>query len=148
MAIVRWSPFRDMVGLQDEVNRLFDTFSRGNDNTPTLTEGVWSPVVDIYETKDEIIIDAELPGMTQKEINVTVIDNILTIKGEKKQEKEVKEENFHRVERSYGCFSRSFTLPVGVKSENIKATYKEGVLKVVLPKVEEAKPKQIAIDVK
>ncbi len=151
MAIVKWSPFRDgfrdIVGLQDEMNRLFDTFSKGND-TQSLVEGVWAPSVDIYENKDEIVIDAELPGINQKDISVTVTDNVLTIKGEKKQEKEVKEENYHRVERSYGSFSRSFTLPVGVKADHIKAGYKDGVLKITLPKAEEAKPKQISIDVK
>ena len=147
MAIVKWSPFRDIIGLQDEMNRLFDSFSRSGDS-PTLTEGTWAPSVDIYETKDAIIIDAELPGLNQKDINVSVSDNVLTIKGEKKQEKEVKEENYHRVERSYGSFTRSFTLPVGVKSESIKAAYKDGVLKVTLPKAEESKPKQISIDVK
>jgi HSP20 family protein len=151
MAIVRWSPFRDsfrdMVGLQDEVNRLYDTFSKVND-TQSLVEGSWAPSVDIHENKDEIVIDAELPGMNQKDISVTVTDNVLTIKGEKRQEKEVKEENYYRVERSYGAFSRSFTLPVGVKAEQIKATYKDGVLKISLPKAEETKPKQISIDVK
>ena len=147
MAIVRWSPFRDIIGLQDEMNRLFDSFSRSSDS-PTLTEGTWAPSVDIYETKDAIVLDAELPGLNQKEISVTVVDNVLTIKGEKKQEKEVKEENYHRVERSYGSFSRSFTLPVGVKADSIKASYKDGVLKVSLPKAEETKPKQIDIDVK
>ena len=147
MAIVRWSPFRDIIGLQDEMNRAFDSFVKGND-TPALTEGTWAPSVDIYESKDAITIDAELPGLNQKDISVTVVDNVLTIKGEKKQEKEVKEENYHRVERSYGLFSRSFTLPVGVKADNIKASYKDGVLKITLPKAEEAKPKQIDIDVK
>ena len=151
MAIVRWSPFRDgfrdMVGLQDEVNRLFETFAKPNDSQ-SLIEGTWAPSVDIHENKDEIVIDAELPGINQKDISVTVTDNVLTIRGEKKQEKEVKEENYHRVERSYGLFSRSFTLPVGVKADQIKAGYKDGVLKITLPKAEEVKPKQISIDVK
>ena len=151
MAIIRWSPFRDtfhnIVSLQDEMNRLFDTFSKSGDSQ-SLVEGTWAPSCDIYESKDQIVIDAEIPGMSQKDINVSVTDNVLTIKGEKKQEKEVKEENYYRVERSYGTFTRSFTLPVGVKADAIKANYKDGVLKVVLPKAEEAKPKQIAIDVK
>jgi len=151
MAIIKWSPFRDsfrdIVSLQDEMNRLFETFAKGTD-TQSLAEGTWAPSVDIYENKDSIIIDAELPGMDQKDISVTVNDNVLTIKGERKQEKEVKEENYHRVERSYGSFTRSFNLPVGVKADAIKANYKDGVLKVMLPKAEEAKPKQISIDVK
>ncbi|MCX7920320.1 MAG: Hsp20/alpha crystallin family protein [bacterium] len=147
MAIVRWSPFRDVLGIRDEMDRLFDNFfarigERGAFDTS------WAPSVDIYETKDAVVIDAELPGIKQNDISVTVSDNVLTIKGEKKQEKEVKEENYHRVERAYGSFSRSFTLPVGVQSDKIKASYKDGVLKITLPKAEEAKPKQIPIEVK
>lgn len=147
MAIVRWSPFRDVVGLRDEMDRLFDNFfarsgERGAFDTP------WAPTVDIYETKEAVVIDAELPGMKQSDIEVSVTDNTLTIKGEKKQEKNTQEENFHRVERIYGSFSRSFTLPVGVHAEKIKANYKDGVLKITLPKAEEVKPKQIPIEVK
>ncbi|MFB3895651.1 MAG: Hsp20/alpha crystallin family protein [bacterium] len=147
MAIVRWSPFRDVVGLRDEMDRLFDNFfarsgERGTFDTP------WAPTVDIYETKEAVVIDAELPGMKQSDIEVSVTDNTLTIKGEKKQEKNTQEENFHRVERIYGSFSRSFTLPVGVHAEKIKAVYKDGVLKITLPKAEEVQPKQIPIEVK
>jgi HSP20 family protein len=147
MAIVRWSPFRDVVGLRDEMDRLFDNFftrsgEQGTFDTP------WAPIVDIYETKESVIIDAELPGMKQSDIEVNVTDNMLTIKGEKKQEKDTKEENFYRVERIYGSFSRSFTLPVGVHADKIKAVYKDGVLKITLPKAEEVKPKQIPIEVK
>jgi HSP20 family protein len=147
MAIVRWSPFRDVVGLRDEMDRLFDNFftrsgERGAFDTP------WAPTVDIYETKDSVIIDAELPGIKQSDIEVNVSENMLTIKGEKKQEKDTKEENFYRVERVYGSFSRTFTLPVGVHADKIKAVYKDGVLKITLPKAEEVKPKQIPIEVK
>jgi HSP20 family protein len=147
MALVRWSPFRDVVGIRDEVDRLFDTFlSRVGERSAYDTP--WTPIVDIYETKDSVIIDAELPGMKQSDIEVNVSENMLTIKGEKKQEKETKEENFYRVERIYGMFSRTFTLPVGVHADKIKATYKDGVLKITLPKSEEVKPKQIPIEVK
>jgi HSP20 family protein len=147
MAIVRWSPFRDVMGIRDEMDRMFDNFftrsgERGAFDTP------WTPIVDIYETQDSVIIDAELPGMKQSDIEVNVTDNTLTIKGEKKQEKETKEENFYRVERVYGLFSRTFTLPVGVHADKIKATYKDGVLKITLPKAEEVKPKLIPIEVK
>ena len=147
MAIVRWSPFRDVVGIRDEMDRMFDNFFARAGEQGSI-ESAWAPTVDIYETKEAVIIDAELPGMKQNDITVSVSDNVLTIKGEKKLEKEVKEENFHRVERAYGMFSRSFTLPVGVQADKIKATYKDGVLKITLPKAEEAKPKQIPIDVK
>jgi HSP20 family protein len=147
MAIVRWSPFKDVLSIRDEMDRVFDNFfARAGERSAFDT--AWAPSVDIYETKDSVIIDAELPGIKQSDINVSVSDNILTIKGEKKLEKEVKEENFHRVERAYGSFSRSFTLPVGVHADKIKATYKDGVLKITLPKAEETKPKQIAIEVK
>lgn len=147
MAVLRWSPFRDMLGFRDEIDLAFDNFFPRTGERSTL-ETAWAPTVDIYETKDEVIIDAEIPGMKQSDISVSISDNILTIKGEKKQEKEVKEENFHRVERVYGMFSRSFTLPVGIKEENIKAVYKDGVLKISLPKAEEKKPKPITIESK
>ena len=146
MAIIRYSPYREFSSLQEEMNRLFDSFTKGSDKQ-SITEGAWVPSVDIYETKDEIVIDAEIPGVTQKDINVTVTDNILTIKGEKKGQKEIKEENFHRVERLYGVFVRSFTLPAGVRSEEIKATFKDGVLKIALPKKEADKGKQIQVKV-
>ena len=106
-----------------------------------------APAVDIYETDKEIVMKAELPEMQEKDIEIKVEDNILIVSGERKMEKEVKEEHYHRIERSYGSFHRSFTLPHTVDRENIKASYKDGVLKVVLPKKEEVKPKQIKIDV-
>ncbi len=148
MALIKWSsPYRDFVNLQEEMNRLFETFTRGSE-LQSVTEGSWAPVVDIHESKEFIVIDAEVPGVSQKDIKVSVSDNILTIQGEKRQEKTVEEENFHRLERFYGSFSRSFNLPAGVKADQIKATFKDGVLKIILPKSEEAKTKVIDVEVK
>jgi HSP20 family protein len=108
----------------------------------------WAPAVDIAEHDDEYLVKVELPGVNKDEVKLTLENNILTIRGEKKQEKETKKENYHRVERSYGSFQRSFTLPAAVKSDKIDASYKDGILSVSLPKAEEAKPKQIEVKVK
>ena len=149
MAIVRWRPARDLLGIRDEMDRLFDEFFG---NLPEQFggeggQGMWVPAVDISETDRELIVTAEVPGAKKDDIKISVHDNTLTIKGEKKQEKETKEENFHRIERSYGAFQRTFTLPTIVDASKIKATYKDGVLKIRLPKKEEAKPKEIPISV-
>jgi HSP20 family protein len=114
---------------------------------PEWTEGVWSPSVDVSETKDNVVIKAEIPGMTKDDVKISIQDNVITLKGEKKQEKEEKDANYHRIERSYGSFCRSFTLPAAVKADKIKATYKDGILNVTLPKTEEVKPKEIPINV-
>ena len=147
MAITRWKPFRDMITIQDDMSRFFeDFFGRPMEKTE-WSEGVWHPSVDISENKDNLIIQAEMPGMNKEDVKISIHDNILTLKGEKKQEKEEKEENYHRVERSYGSFCRSFMLPASVKADKVKAAYKDGVLNVILPKTEEAKPKEIPIAV-
>jgi HSP20 family protein len=147
MAIVRWRPFGDMVSIQDEMNKLFDDFLGRPLMRTEWSEGVWNPSVDISETKDNVIIKAEMPGLSKEDVKISVHDNMLTLTGEKKQEKEEKETNYHRVERNYGAFSRSFTLPTSVKNDNIKATYKDGVLSITLPKTEEVKPKEIPISI-
>jgi len=149
MAIVRWRPFQELMNLRNEMDRLFDEFFGRTSERFGLEvgEGVWSPDVDISETDNEIIVSAELPGVKKEDIKITLQDNVLTLRGEKKQEKETKDENFHRVERSYGVFQRSFTLPATVDAKNIKAGYKNGVLKIRLPKAEEAKKKEIPIAV-
>jgi HSP20 family protein len=145
MAITRWRPFRDLVTVQDDMSRFFeDFFSRPLVRTE-WTEGVRSPTVDVSETKDDLVIKAEMPGMNKEDVKISIHDNILTLKGEKKQEKEEKDANYHRIERSYGSFCRSFNLPTSVKADKVKATYKDGVLNVTLPKTEEAKPKEIPI---
>ena len=147
MAIVRWRPFRDMMNIQDEVNRLFDDFLGRPLLRTEWSEEVWSPSVDISETEDNVIIKAEMPGLNKDEVKISLQDNTLTLMGEKKLEKVEKDANYHRVERSYGVFNRSFTLPTSVKSDKIKATYKDGILSITLPKTEEVKPKEIPISI-
>lgn len=151
MAIVRWEPFRDLVSIQERMNRLFDDAFRGNPRASSEDEwalgGTWAPSVDIFEQDGNIVLKAELPGMDAKDVEIHVENNVLTLRGERKLDNEVKRESYHRVERSYGSFARSFTLPNVVDTERIKADYKDGVLRVTLPKKEEAKPKQISISV-
>jgi len=148
MAIIRWDPFREMSSLQERMNRLFtDVLARSPMGEEEMARGAWAPAVDIYETTESIVLKAELPGITKDDIFVEVKDSTLTLKGEKKFEKEVKEENYHRVERSYGSFQRAFTLPSTVQQDKVKAKFKDGILEIVLPKMEEAKPKQIRVDV-
>jgi HSP20 family protein len=145
MAITRWRPFRDMVSIQDEMNKLFDDFFGRPLVRTEWTEGVWTPSVDVSEDKDNVIIKAEMPGMKKDDVKISVQDGVITLRGEKKQETEEKDKNYHRIERSYGSFCRSFQLPTTVKTDKIKASYKEGVLSVTLPKTEEVKPKEIPI---
>jgi HSP20 family protein len=147
MAIKRWRPFRDLVSVRDEMNKLFDDFFGRLPMRMEEMERMWAPNVDVSETKDDIIVIAEIPGMTKDDIKVTLHENILTLSGEKQQEKEEKETNYHRVERSYGSFSRSFDLPTKVQFDKIKANYQDGILKITLPKSEEVKPKEIPIAV-
>ena len=147
ITLVRWSPVRDILNIQDEMSRLFNAFfTRTSDRTEGRTLS-WSPLVDISETDDKIKVTAEVPGMKKDDIKISIQDNVLTLKGEKKQEKEEKDKNSHRVERAYGAFERSFSLPASVQTDKVKASYKEGVLTISLPKPEEAKPKEIDISV-
>ena len=145
MAIVRWDPFRDLNMLQDRMNRLFDDAgSTWRTDEPAATTS-WSPSVDIFETEGEIVVKAELPGMDRKDIQLNLENNVLSLRGERKFQKETKDDNYHRIERSYGVFSRAFSIPASVDEERIRADYKDGVLKIVLPKKDQAKPKQIKI---
>lgn len=146
MAVVRWDPFRDLSILQDRMNRLFNDAGRGawTGEEPAATT-TWSPAIDIFETEGEIVVKAEVPGMDRKDISLHIENNVLTLKGDRRFEKEAKEENYHRIERSYGGFSRAFSIPVIVDEEKIRADYKDGVLTIALPKKEQAKPKQIRI---
>jgi HSP20 family protein len=146
MAVVRWEPFRELMTLQDRMNRLFHETRTRNDEDWALG-GSWAPAVDIFEKDGNIVLKAELPGLDPKDVDIRVENNVLTLRGERRFENEVQQEAYHRVERSYGSFSRSFTLPSVVDTGNIKAEYKDGVLRVTLPKREEAKPRQIQIDV-
>ena len=145
MAVVRWDPFRDLNMLQDRMNRMFDDAGRTWRTDEPAATTTWSPAVDIFETEGEIVVKAELPGMERKDIALNLENNVLTVKGERRFTKETKDDNYHRIERSYGTFSRSFSIPATVDEEKIRADYKDGVLKIVLPKKEQAKPKQIRI---
>ena len=148
MTIVRWDPFRNMSTLQDRINRIFDeTASRAKDYDVEVNQCDWRPAVDIYDTEKAIIINAELPGVTKDGITLDVKENILTIKGERKSDEEIKQENFYRTERCFGTFERAFTLPSTIDPEKISANFKDGILKIEIPKPEEKKPKQITINV-
>jgi HSP20 family protein len=127
------------------MNRLFDDAGRGWRSEEPAATTSWSPSVDIFETEGEIVVKAELPGMDRKDIALHLENNVLSLRGERRFVKETKEENYHRIERSYGNFSRSFSIPATVDEEKIRADYKDGVLKIILPKKEQAKPKQIKI---
>jgi HSP20 family protein len=142
-------PFRDLMGIQDEINRLFDWTLGGQRPSAGsgLLEGEWVPAIDVAENENSVVVKAELPGMTEDDIDVNILGNTLTIKGEKKKEEEKKEQNYYRLERSYGSFQRSVTLPTAVDFEKCKASFKNGVLEIEIPKKEEAKPKQIKVNV-
>ena len=154
MALVPWTTsrgvdrFGEMVDMRDRIDRLFEEYFG---QVPAIREDAlgrnWAPAVDIYEDKDNIIVKAELPGIKKEDLSIDVKNNVLTLSGERKHEKETKKENFHRMERSYGKFSRSFTLPNSVKVEKVKAQYKDGILDISLPKTEKAKTKAIPINV-
>jgi HSP20 family protein len=127
---------------------MFEDAGRGwRGDEPAATTS-WSPAVDIYESENEIIVQAELPGVDRKDITLHLEKNVLTLKGERRFEKETKQENYHRIERSYGGFSRAFSIPAMVDEEKIRADYKDGILKIALPKKEQVKPKQIQIETK
>lgn len=145
--LTTWKPFREFDKMRGEMDRLWDTFFEGRPRKNMMEGGEWLPSVDVSETKNDLVVKAELPGMDPKDIDVSLSDGMLTIRGEKKQEKEEKEENYHFIERSYGSFTRSVQLPKEVKHEKISASYKNGILKVVLPKSEEAKTKEVKIKV-
>ncbi len=146
ISLVRRDPLRTFNSLQEQFSRLFDDpFFRVAGNDSALT--VWSPAVDIYETEQELVMRADLPDLSEKEIDIRVENNMLTIRGERKLEKSVAEDNYLRMERAYGSFSRSFSLPNTVNTEQIKADYRNGVLTVTLPKREESKPKQVKVSV-
>jgi HSP20 family protein len=146
MSITRYDPFRELRLLQDEVNRLFSSnLSRGSYDDEGLMRGAWTPSVDIYENKDQIVLEAELPGMNREDFELSVENNVLTLRGERRFEKKDDTDNYHRVERAYGAFTRAFTLPQSVSAENATAEYKNGVLRVALQKREEVKARRIEI---
>ncbi|MBN2707074.1 MAG: Hsp20/alpha crystallin family protein [Deltaproteobacteria bacterium] len=154
MAIVKWAPysrgwapFQDLVTIQDRINNLFeDTLGYKDDKNLAVTG--WKPLVDIFEDDQAITIKAELPEVDEKDIQINLDNNMLSIKGERKLEKEEKKESYHRVERYYGSFQRTFELPTSIDREKIAASYDKGVLKLVLPKKEESQPKKVQIEIK
>ena len=147
MELMPWRPFGELGSIRSEMDRLWNKFLGETPFARSFTEE-WSPSVDISETKDKLVIKAELPGLDVKDVNVSISGDLLTIKGEKKKEEEEKDEHHHYMERYYGSFQRSFQLPVNVKTDKIEATFDKGVLKVTLPKTEEAQKKEIEIKVK
>jgi HSP20 family protein len=150
MAITRWDPFREFATLQNQMNRLFQDYQptrTGQSGEEFMTTGTFVPPVDIFEDEHNITLKLEVPGIDQNDIYVRVENSTLTVRGERKFEKDVKEENFHRIERSYGSFSRSFTLPNSVNPEQVNAEYTNGVLTITLAKRAEAKPKQIKVNI-
>ena len=148
MSMVRFDPFRELATMQDRINRIFgDAYTRRFDDDVTQ-RGDWFPPVDIYENANqEIVLKAELPGISREDIDLRVENNTLTLRGERKREGEVKQEQYHRVELSYGSFSRSFSLPSRIDTEHVRAEFKDGVLSIVLPVKAEAKPRQIEVAV-
>ena len=145
--LTRWDPFRELSALQNRMSRLFEEQQYGSGREESLTAGAFVPPVDIYEDEQSIQLKLEVPGIEQKNLDVKVENNVLTVSGERKFEKEEKEENFRRVERRYGSFTRSFTLPNTVNPEDVSADYNDGVLKIRLGKRAEAKPKQIKVNI-
>jgi HSP20 family protein len=147
MAISRWDPFRDVLALQNRMNSLFHEYNRTQGEGDALTTAAFVPPVDIYEDEHKIVLKLEVPGLKESDLDIQLENNVLTVKGERKFEKEEKEENFHRIERRYGSFYRSFTVPNTVNAESVKASYDAGVLKLELEKRPEAKPKQIKVEI-
>jgi HSP20 family protein len=143
MNLVRWTPFSDISALQNQMNRLFESTLSGWSGEPGTH--TWTPPADIYETDNDLVVMADLPGVDAKSIDLRVENNVLTITGERKLERNADNANVHRVERMYGTFARSFTLSTAVDTDKVHANYKDGVLRIALPKAEQAKPKRIAI---
>jgi HSP20 family protein len=145
MNIVKYDPFRELRSLQDEMTRLFTGVVPASFNREEMTHGAWAPSVDIYEDKEHLILEAELPGMRREDFEISVENNVITLSGERKFEKKTEGDNYHRVERSYGSFTRSFTLPQTVTADGATADFDNGVLRVSLPKREETKARRIEI---
>jgi len=145
MAIIRWDPFKDLVTLREKMNRLFEETFTGRGEEKDLISGTWTPSVDIYETENALVLTAEVPGIKGDDIEIKIEDNTLILQGQRKFEKETKEENYHRIERSYGSFYRSFTLPNSVDQDKIQAEHENGILKITMPKKPELKPKKVKV---
>jgi HSP20 family protein len=148
MALIRWEPVRELNTIQSEMNRLFNTFfeAQGPGNSGSTLRR-WIPAMDLVETQDDFVLRADLPGLTEEDVNIELEDNVLTVSGERKAEHEERKEGYYRVERASGSFSRSLTLPEGVDPNKVHATFDNGVLEVRIPKPEERKPRKVAISV-
>jgi len=144
--VERWQPLRSVADLQSEMNRLFDGVF-GHPATMVTGERLWAPRVDVYETKDDVVLSFELPGVSEKDVNVSITGDLLTVKGERRFEQDLKDESYHRLERIYGKFERTVQLPMPVQGDKVKAIYREGILKVQLPKADEVKPREIKINI-
>jgi HSP20 family protein len=147
MSVSRWDPFQDLLAIQDEMNQLFGrAYGQGGQaRSQAQGERMWAPALDISERKDAYVVTVEVPGIKAEDLDITLEDGLLTIKGERRFTQETSEQQFHRVERRYGGFRRSITLPAQVKADQIEASFEDGVLEVVVPKAEEAKPKKISV---
>ena len=144
--VERWEPFRAS-DIQGEMNRLFDSFFGQSPTATPSRERMWTPAVDVRENKDNLVLAFEIPGIREKDVTVSITGDLLTVRGERSFNREVKDESYHRVERLYGKFERTMQLPTSVQSDKVRAAYRDGVLEVTLPKAEEVKPKEIKIDV-
>jgi HSP20 family protein len=155
MPVERWrpfrfervDPFRDLLDVQNQMNRVFDDVFGSRAQPSALLDRVWAPAIDIYETKDELVVTAELPGLKEKDIHLSIVDNVLSLRGQRAPAADVKEEHYHRIERWSGNFERHVQLPMPVQADKVKANYREGVLEIRLPKIEESKPREIKIEV-
>ena len=145
MNIIRWTPFRDLVTEREEMNRIFEGALTSRGEEKDMAASNWTPSVDIHENENELVLLAEVPGIEDKNIEIKIENNTLSIQGERKIENETKEENYHRIERSYGSFYRSFTLPHSINQDNIKAEHDNGVLRISMPKKPELKPKKVKV---
>lgn len=147
MTLVRWKPFGDLLSMHDRINRMFEDGYRRDLPGGIESLGSWYPATDVFETKDDYVFKMELPGLNKDDVNIEFHNNVLSIKGEKKEEKEVEKENYHRIESSSGIFSRSFSLPKDANADKIEASMKNGILELHIAKAEEKKAKAIAINV-
>jgi HSP20 family protein len=145
MAIIRWDPFRDLITLREKMNRLFEEAYSARGEERDLVSSSWAPSVDIYETENELVLTAEVPGIDDDNIEIKIEDNTLTLKGERNFEKETEEENYHRIERAYGSFYRSFSMPPYINQDKIEAEHENGVLRITMPKKHETKPRTVKV---
>jgi len=146
MSVVKWEPFRDLLSIQDRMNRLFEATLSRSRTVEGIAASTWAPAVDIYETSEQIVLKADLAGLTREDVDIRVQNTTLTLRGERRFAKDVQEENYLRLERVYGPFERTFTLPATVQADGIRAALKDGVLEVSIPKAKEAKPHRIRIE--